>query len=76
MLGHFESESGIQQNARRKGIYAIARRENCIWIDTCKYIYNIGLMFGRGESESCIWQKACYEGINAIAYSTVLNQAC
>jgi hypothetical protein len=73
MFWHFESDSGIQQNACIKGIYATARCENCIWIDTREncildrrvssiykniYIY-IGLMFGRIESESCIWQSAC-----------------
>jgi hypothetical protein len=30
VFGRVESESCIQQNACRKGIYAIARRENCI----------------------------------------------
>jgi hypothetical protein len=30
VLGRVESESCIQQNACRKGIYAIPRRENCI----------------------------------------------
>jgi hypothetical protein len=30
VVGRVESESSVQQNAGRKGIYAIARRKNCI----------------------------------------------
>jgi hypothetical protein len=39
MFGHFESECGIQQNACRKRVYAIARREKLYLDATINLVY-------------------------------------